>query len=580
MKPESLSILLSDVTFLVTDVETTGSHPGNNRITDICSIAVRDNEVVEEITSLINPRQHIPTLIQKMTGITDAMVYHAPSEEEVFRRLHRMYVSAPYPVFVAHNVQFDWGFVSHAFARSGIAIGDMQRLCTYRLAKRLLPRNKRFNLGALAEHFDIKISQRHRAQGDTLATVKILEHFLDILQEQFDVETLEDVVGFQFKAMSNFKAVPKGVERLRNQMSALPEEPGIYRYTGKTGELLYIGKAKSLKHRVSSYFQQGAEHSQKIAELVKQVHDIDWICTGSELSALLLESKLIKEHRPRYNTMIKKYRRYPFLRLHDVNNDGFPRLDYTFEIHDDGAEYFGPFSGRASIEAVLDTIGKSFMLRTCTDALAPHIDITPCFYHQIQRCTAPCADLISREDYAQEVQKVRDFLSGKKDGIVTLLKNTMVQSAAQMNFEEAAYMRNRIQELERVFYRQQHIATSVHENNVVIVLPAPQSKKVEVFFIRFGRLVYQRMIGKKIPYKELQTAVTQYYFDGAEKPGHCKKEEIDEIRIIASWIHKHRDDSEFVYCYEKTDLQFFEEICDKIFAMLNLETIYVGEDDI
>ncbi len=580
MKPDQTPLLISEVTFLVTDVETTGSNPASNRVTDICSVALRDGEVLQEVSSLVNPRQHIPSMIQKMTGITDAMVYNAPSESDVFRRVHRMFATASNPVFVAHNVQFDWGFVSHAMARSGVPPADIQRLCTYRLAKRLLPRHKRFNLGALAEHFDIKIAQRHRAQGDAWATVKILEHFLEILQEQFDVQTLDDVLGFQYKAMSNFKAIPKGIERLRDRINSIPEEPGVYRYMGKSGEMLYIGKAKSLKNRVSSYFQQGTEHSKKIAELVKQVHDIEWTCTGSELSALLLESKLIKEHRPRYNTMIKKYRRYPFLRLHDVQGDGFPRLDYTFEIYDDGAEYFGPFSGSSSVEDILETIAKSFTLRTCADPEQPDESITPCFYHKIKRCDAPCASMISPEEYAKEVQRVRDFLSGKQDGIVDVLRNSMVRSASEMNFEEAAEVRNRIAELERVFYRQQHLATSVNENNVAIVLPAPQAKKVEVFFIRHGRLAYQRMIGKKIPYKELQTAVEQTYFDGSVQPEHCQKEEIDEIRIIASWIHRHRHEGEFVYCGTKTVQAYFEEICDKIFAMLNMETVYVGEEDL
>lgn len=549
-------IHLSEVPFLVVDVETTGPSGRDNRITEIACVVVRDGEIIEEFSSLVNPRQHISSDITRVTGITDAMVFSAPETDAVMRRLRPLF-SQPYAVFVAHNVAFDWSFVSHSFQRSKLPDVDIPRLCTYKISKRLFPKRAKLNLGALSSYFDITIKNRHRAHGDAFATAQVLIRMLDILQEQFNVQTLEELLTFQNKRLENFKKTPKSIAALQERLRTLPDEPGVYYFRDEQDTLLYIGKAKSLKNRVGSYFLASAQHTPKIKELVKQIRDVQWTTTGTELSALLLESHEIKAYTPRYNTLIKKYRRYPFLRLgppisarkeDGTYSDTLPRLDLCFEIDDDGAEYFGPFGSRGSAEAIVEMVNRTFKLRKCDEPLQISSETQPCFYYQIERCKAPCAELQSREEYDAEVAMVRKFLSGEQIGVVAALKVAMQESSERLEFEDAAMLRNRMKELERVFFRQRQISSSVNENNVIIVIPTQeQDKKVEVFFIRHGRLKFQRLVGKKLPMKELTRAVENVYDDQAAPPQHCQKEEIDEIRIIASWVYQHRKDGMFLY---------------------------------
>lgn len=578
---EPHEIHLAEVPFLVVDVETTGPSGKENRITEIACIVVRDGEIIEEFSSLVNPHQHIPSMIAQITGISNGMVYNAPETDEVMRRLRPLF-SQPYAVFVAHNVAFDWSFVSHTFARSALPIAaEMPRLCTYKLAKRLFPKRVKLNLGALASYFDISIANRHRAHGDAFATAQAFIKMLDILQEQFNVQTLDELLTFQNKRLSNFKKVPKSIQALQEQIQNLPDEPGVYYFRDQHDTILYIGKAKSLKNRVSSYFLPSAQHVGKIRDLVKQVRDIQWQTTGTELSALLLESKEIKFHKPQYNTLIKKYRRYPFLRLGAPGHGqatpdiDLKRLDVRLEIEDDGAEYFGPFGSRGSAEAVVDIINRTFGLRKCNEPFTPSADFTPCFYHQIKRCHAPCALLQSREDYERETDTVRKFLSGERIGIVAALKTAMQESSERLDFEEAGLLRNRMKELERIFFRQRQISSSINENNVVIIVPTEErDKKVEVFFIRHGRLHFQRLVGKKLPVKELERALVTVYFDGTDAPPHSRKEEIDEIRIIASWIYQRRNDGVFLYMQGKTPAEALDELAELLYKALSTPQTY------
>lgn len=552
---------VDDIPFIVTDVETTGTNPRDNRVIEVACVVVQGGEVLEEYSSLVNPGQHIPSFIANMTGISNAMVYNAPSPEEVFRPVSRL-LTLPNAIFVAHNVTFDWSFIAHSLVRCGFAVPeDIPRLCTYKMARRLLPRHTKFNLGALSAHFNINIRDRHRAGGDASATAALLNRLLGILEDTHGVGMAEDLLMFQNRRLQNFKSVPSYIRKMQDTLARLPNEPGVYFFRGASEEILYIGKAKSLRDRVQSYFQQGATHTKKIQELVRQVQKITWECTGTELSALLLESREIKAHKPRYNTMIKRYRRYPFLRLSACT---FPRLEWCDEIEEDGAEYFGPFGSRSSVESILDTINRTFRLRECAGTLQPHKDNTPCFYYQIQRCDAPCAQSQSPEEYAVEVDRVRGFLSGRREGILAVLRQAMDESAQRLDFEEAIILRNRMRELERVFFRQAQIAASVNSHNLIIAVPVSEGGAVEVFFVRFGRLLYQRTVTRQTPRREFERQITKIYFSGEVAPRHCRKEEIDEIRIIAGWLHRHRDDGKFLYINGLT----YEEVVQRTVALV------------
>lgn len=540
------TLSLADATFLVADVETTGLSAEKNRITEVACVLVRGGEIVAEKRSLVNPEQFIPLAIQQMTGISNAMAFAAPKGGEIFPEIRDWIPDDA--IFTAHNVSFDYEFLQSSFRRHGVREMHHAKLCTARLARRILPARKSWSLQNLAGYFGIRIQGRHHALGDAHATAKALIEMLDILQEEFSCETLEDALTLQYRTMGAFKDLPRNVKALEPTLAAVPPTPGIYRMIDTRGEVLYIGKAKSLRERVLSYFRHGSAHTKKIAEMVRRVRKIEVEETGSELGALLLESHLIKEYQPKYNTLQKRYRRYAFLRLD--RTDPFPRVDFAMEIEPDGAEYFGPFRNRSAVESLIETINGAFGLRECADPLEPDEAIVPCLYHQIKRCGAPCAKVQSQMEYAAEVDRVRGFLSGGDTGIITILEEKMTAHAEALEFEAAAELRNRVTELRRIFKREERIAESVNNNNVIIVLPAPERGAREIFLVRFGRLAAQVVIGARTPEVKIRKLVEKHYFDGALAPKHCRKEEIDEIRIIACYLHQYRESGRFIYVEE------------------------------
>ncbi|MGA1249382.1 MAG: exonuclease domain-containing protein, partial [Candidatus Kapaibacteriota bacterium] len=457
----------------------------------------------------------------------------------------------PGAIFAAHNVSFDWNFIQRSLRRLNLSIPIIPQLCTCKLARRILPKALKKNVGAVASHFGIHIKDRHRALGDAKATAQFLLQFLEMLESEYDIETTDELLRFQNKRIEQFHTPPAAIKRVESTLATLPEEPGIYRMLDKDQNILYIGKAKNLRERVRTYFQAGAQHPQKIARMVKQVHAIHHEVTGTELAALLMESKEIKRIKPQFNTASKKMRRFPFLRL-NVNDD-FPRLEWSSTISNDGAEYFGPFRSGTLAREVVETVYKSFGLRQCTEILKPSIEKQPCFYHQIKRCGAPCAMLQSQEEYLHEVARARHFLSGSSGGLLERMEEEMNLEAEALRFENAAMLRNRLTELRRLFDRRAEVSTSVTHNNTIIILDAnAREKTVEVFFIRAGKLAHQEIIGRKSDLSRFHLMMEELYYASDSGPVNDIVErmdplEIDEIQIITSWIHKHASHATILY---------------------------------
>lgn len=542
MLTDPVAVPLRDATFIVTDVETTGRSAATDRITEVACVWVADGEIVEERSTLVNPEVYIPREIQELTGITNAMVLGAPKGDEIFPEVRRWFSGTA--LFTAHNATFDFNFLQHSFNRTRVQGLEPQTLCTLRMARRLLPAHRGFSLHNLAAYFGIRIRNRHRALGDAHATATVLMRLLDIADEEHGCESLEELVRLQFRPTKAFRgAAPEG-QKEEPTTRDLPGTPGVYRMIGRGDTLLYVGKAKNLRERVGSYFRPGADHTPKIREMVRRVKRVEVEETGSELGALLLESRLIKEHQPKYNTAGKRLRRYGFIRLDVV--DPFPRVEYAPEVAPDGAEYYGPFRNRDAAQMLVETIDGLFKLRECKDPLTPRSTAVPCFYHQIYRCGAPCAELQSFVDYREEVERVRGALNGAEEGIIGLLKERMERHAANLEFEEAAGLRDRIAELRRVFVWKRRVAESINSNNLLILLPAPDPRYREVFLVRFGRLAKQVILGSRFPEVTLRRLVEKVFFNGETHPPRFDRLEIDEIRIIAGYLRRREGEGKAV----------------------------------
>lgn len=567
----TIAVKLSDAIFTVVDLETTGGANPANRIIELSALKTRRGEIVAELTTLLNPEMPISYFISQYTGITNEMVKGAPKAKDVLPRLLELLGES---VFVAHNASFDYAFVNLELERNGFERLRNRALCTVRLARRLLPKQLKKNLGDLAAYFGIEISARHRARGDSEATVGVLFKLIDIAQDKHRIEHLEELLSLQHKPLRVFKREPKHVRALRERvLPLLPSKPGVYFFYSEQGELLYVGKSKNLKSRVSSYFVDAEHKTDKVRELAMTLRRIEWQVTGSELEALLLESKLIKRHKPRYNALLKRYKSYPFLRL---TNHEFPRLEIAMEIENDGAEYFGPFPSMETARQAFATLNGSFLLRECSDEeLAKG---RACAYLAMRRCLAPCERWrVQNGEYDAELRRVRTFLSGEDAEIIERFVEKMKRLSAELRFEEAAELRERVQSLKRAFYRQAAIAASINEHNVLILLPSAiysdVCKEFVILFARFGRLVAQEKILLDDSLS-LLPKLREIYFNGERAPTECKKEEIDEMRILSSWIYRNRDSLSCLYVQGfHSPETLLQELLDRLCKLSNRASI-------
>jgi excinuclease ABC subunit C len=273
---------------------------------------------------------------------------------------------------------------------------------------------------------------------------------------------------------------------ITEQIRGLPSRPGVYLFKDAEGNILYVGKAANLRHRVSSYFGTGQKLTPKLNRMVGKVADLEYFVTTSEQEALILELNLIKRHHPRYNVRLKDDKTFPYLKI-DLAED-WPRVHITRRLEEDGGRYFGPFASAKSIRQTLKLIKGIFPFRSCTRTITG-TDSRACLDYDIGRCLAPCIGAVSRQEYAEVIRQVILFLEGKQEKVVKKLKTQMEQAAGAMDFEQAARLRDQIQSVEQVI-EGQRIATTVKGEEDVIAFEEDKDQAcVQVFFIRNSKLI-------------------------------------------------------------------------------------------
>ena len=532
-------VRLEDATFVVTDTETTGTRAGEDRIIEIGAVKVCGGEVVGTFEQLIDPQRHVPRRITRITGISTATVFGEPTAEEVLPRFLDFLGDG---VLVAHNLPFDLRFLQAELDRAGLPPIENEAVCTVRLARRLLPSLPSRGLTALAAHFKIANKARHRALGDAEVTADVLVRFLDRLRTGFGVATVADLVAFQRKRYKDAAGEPKHVQKIRDTYLAdLPDRPGVYFMRRKNGEILYVGKAKSLRNRVRSYFTGIDAHPTRLRKLIRDVRVVEWEETGSELAALLRESKLIKQLLPRYNRAQRRYRDYPFLRLDAAAR--YPTLAWTPTLRADGAEYYGPVGRRQTAIEVVELVNRVFSLRECdhTTWQAAAAAQRPCLYGDMERCVAPCTGEADAA-YTTEVDRVRRFLTGQDTEVLDTVEAKMRDAAERREFEQAGWYRDQLERLRRVLARQRPFAAAVHDQNLILVEPGQRNGEVQLFFLRFGRLVETRAFPTEPSAEDieaLRARLAEVFDAAAEPPPYFLRADVDEIHILAHWVRFH-----------------------------------------
>ena len=277
---------------------------------------------------------------------------------------------------------------------------------------------------------------------------------------------------------------------IEEELKKLPKSPGVYIMHSDTGAILYVGKAISLHNRVRQYFRAGHGHndSPKILRMVSQIAYFEYIVTKSELEALVLECNLIKEHRPKYNTMMTDDKGYPYIRI-SINED-YPRIMSSHRMKRDGSLYFGPFTDRKAVKDTIMLARKLFRIRTCNRNLPKDIGKErPCLYYQIGQCSGPCNSYISKTDYGKSIESVISFLEGNHSSIVNKLKNEMMELSENLEFEEAAKKRDLIESIERIMERQRVAEGSDDDRDIIALARNERDAVIAIFFERDGKLI-------------------------------------------------------------------------------------------
>ncbi|HXG04031.1 MAG TPA: excinuclease ABC subunit UvrC [Candidatus Binatia bacterium] len=326
---------------------------------------------------------------------------------------------------------------------------------------------------------------------------------------------------------------------LEDKLALLPDRPGVYLYRDARGQVLYVGKAASLRQRVRSYFQESRPRDAKTDALVRQIADLEYVVTDNELEALMLEANLVRKHRPRYNIILRDDKHYPFLKL--TTNEEFPRLLVARRVLADGATYFGPFYPATAMRQTLRLTRQLFPLRTCSIKIDGRLE-RPCIQYFIHRCNAPCTGWETREGYARTVRDVQRFLEGRDDDLLERLTREMEQAAAEEKFERAAVLRDQIQALKQVRERQKIISTEPVDQDVVGVVRQGADACVELFFVRRGRLMgqeaffFDRVAGWSDG-EVLSAFLRQFYGRNVTPaPEILLSEAVPEADLVAEWL--------------------------------------------
>ena len=278
-----------------------------------------------------------------------------------------------------------------------------------------------------------------------------------------------------------------GVSPAKNKLSNLPDQSGVYLFKDFKQSILYIGKSKSLKDRIRSYFQKSAKHNTRIKILVSLIYDFSIIVTDTEAEALILEDQLIKRHRPRYNVALKDGKSYPYCKL--TLGEMYPRLLLVREKIDNESEYFGPYTSVKDARQVLKTVATYFPLRTSKMILDGKKKFRPCLNFQMKRCLAPCRGVVSEQEYKKIVHQVRLFLKGRDKELLHELEKRMKNSSEKLEFEKSALLRDQIQAVHRIFAKQMVLDVKGKDQDVFNIFRESDNTGIQVLFIREGRLL-------------------------------------------------------------------------------------------
>ena len=332
---------------------------------------------------------------------------------------------------------------------------------------------------------------------------------------------------------------------IQEELKKLPGKPGVYLMHGEKDEIIYVGKAISLKNRVRQYFQSSRNKGPKIEQMVTHITRFEYIITDSELEALVLECNLIKEHRPKYNTMLMDDKSYPFIKV--TVQEPFPRIMLARQMKKDKAKYFGPYTSVGAVRDTIELIRKLYKIRSCNRRLPRDIGLErPCLNYHIHQCDAPCQGYVDQQEYRESIDQVLQFLNGNYDLILGDLQRKMEEASEAMEYERAIEYRDLLQSVQKIAQKQKITDTAGDDRDIVAMAKDLEDAVVQVFFVRNGRLIgrdhfFLRLTGDETKGEILSSFIKQFYAGTPYLPAELMmQEEPGDMELLEEWLTEKR----------------------------------------
>lgn len=551
--------------YVVLDVETTGLKPRQHRVIEVGLIRVSGTDEPLVWSSLVDPGRRIPDYIRKITKIDDSMVSSAPEFRSIGPTIREIIGDIP---IVGHNVDFDIGFLNAEFARCGQPRLINVAIDTLPLADALLPNARRLALGDVARELGVPFKGEHRALADAQATAGVWRELAIRAAGNgwTALEQILEVTARRSSRRSPGRPVGRGRAVLdESHLRDIPHAPGVYVMRDVNDRVIYVGKAIDLRKRVGSYYSQPLGYTRKMDGLLESLAAIETTVVGSELEALVLESQLIRRYRPRFNTVQRNAEQYSYIRV-DISNP-WPTVTMSKDRADDGARYFGPFRSNRSARSAVQLINDSLPLRTCKRSFKNHRSLgSPCIELSLGRCCGPCMGQADPETYRGYVNLVLDFLGGNEDALLPFLHQRLEASAAALDFEKAARLRDQITRANNLVLEQSRLGAVVSGGDALLILPGTEPGRREVWYLVNGRRWAQFSIDGETGIGDLgnRLLASRDRARSARDSLFLDHHSIDETALLARWIQRSPDHPALIRWGEDTPVN---DLVEKVLAV-------------
>jgi DNA polymerase-3 subunit epsilon len=566
---------LDETCFTVVAVKTLNDSQANAEVVEVACVKIRNLRITERYHTLLNPGVLLPEEFTRQTGIYPADVFEQPVLETQLPEISRF-------------IDRDMIIWSH-LPRNGNALyryfrltqPEEKELFLRTLAEQALPDLSRHTLLALADYYRLPERNPVRAAVAAETAAELFRRLLETLQAEHDIETIVDLLAFCPAPKKDTRRSRRNLPFDRERLKHYPTTPGVYFMKNRLGEILYVGKAKNLRSRLRSYFQNQAKLAPKIAAMMKQVAMIDVIRVGSELEALLLEARLIKLHRPFFNKKVKEYQGMVFMKV--SLNEPWPWVSVAIETDDPGAAYFGPFPRKTGLEHRLEILNRIFKLRSCTDSVFREHRESPCMQFHLGLCNGPCAGRIGQEEYRDSVDDFIAYLEQRPSRAIEHLISKRDAYTEELMFEKAALVHAQLEALEQLQFRSYGFIRAIEEHNCLIVLPDAEPDAIRLLSVLQGQPYEWRSFRPRLDsVSELETLIRTLFEKQPTSPDSGRATTIpkvlfEEARLLSTWLAQNSDEGHAIYLKHKTPEQVLDTLLGVLSNFLGSENIPVSE---